>query len=200
MKCAFLGRMLWSVSVFGRGFQTSFPCLSTTFSESLQPLVLLSKQRSPTRNWPETQLGPIDAIHPRYSLPGFVGLTEIWLKTENHPSPTTLILPPLPSHHHASIMIQTKQFVEDLYSELYPLVPKIDTSLLKCVVNTCPRLLKSDLSSLFHGKDFSGSWMTTITFSHHNKQNKISEKLEYLTETASYICILYNPISLFDRR
>lgn len=78
----------------------------------LMSLVILSKGRSPSISWPETKLGPIGAINPKYPLPGYVGLIEYRKKTEVSLMSAINNLPTASSQHYASVLLQAEYNLE----------------------------------------------------------------------------------------
>ncbi|VDK36849.1 unnamed protein product, partial [Taenia asiatica] len=154
--------------------------------------VILSRRRSPFRSWPETQLGPINAVNPRCPLPGHVGLLEIPKENKKSFVPAILNLPPTSMNHYVSIMVQAGNHLEKFDTEIQSHVPDIDTSIIECIVCACPQLIKSDLMTLFPSKNFSESRMTTIIFRHQMGMRTV-ESIEHIYEifiqSAIEICV-----------
>ncbi|EUB63838.1 Methylmalonic aciduria and homocystinuria type D [Echinococcus granulosus] len=188
MRCALRTGVSFCLKNFGRRFKTSNSLPSMTFRESFQPYIILWRKRLPPRRWPETQLGPIEAVNPRCPLPGHVGLLEISKETEISLIPATLILPPTSTNHYVSIMVQA-----DFDAKTQSLVPDIDTSLIEYVVCACPQLIKPDLRTLFPSKNFLGARMTTIIFRYKMEIQtieNIEQVFEIFIQSAIDICAL----------
>nr|CDS32267.1 methylmalonic aciduria (cobalamin deficiency) [Hymenolepis microstoma] len=136
--------------------------------------------RSHLTNWPETKLGPIDAINPKYPLPGYVGLVEKKKRCEVALISAASNLPIPSTHHYASVLSQAEYSIEESV-ETQSLVPKLDPT-LEHIVHSCPEIIKSDLSTLYPTKDFSGSRLTSISFHYSLKNPKDAENFENVYE------------------
>ncbi|VUZ46304.1 unnamed protein product [Hymenolepis diminuta] len=168
------------LKILRRTFKTSQKLDSTAFRENSESYVVLTKNRLPSTNWPETKLGPIDAINPKYPLPGYVGLVEKSKKYEVVLISAASNLPMPPTQHYVSVLSQADRNIEE-FEDTHSLVPKLDPT-LKRSVQSCPELIKSDLSALYPAKDFSGSRLTSISFHYSVQNSKDSEHFEHIYE------------------
>ncbi|VDN97529.1 unnamed protein product [Rodentolepis nana] len=163
-----------------RTFITTQKLHSTSFRENSDSYVILTKNRPHLTNWPDTKLGPIDAINPKYPLPGYVGLVEKDKKCEVALIPAASNLPVPSTHHYASVLSQAEYSIEE-FVDAHSLVPTLDPT-LEHVVHSCPEIIKSDLSILYPTKDFSGSRLTSISFHYSLKSSKDAENFEDVYE------------------
>jgi hypothetical protein len=140
--------------------------------------------------WPNQKLGPIDAINPKYPLPGAVGVQNTKSDASGlakHFVPAVHTLPPLKEENYASVLITTHNALESSGSQP-SLIPR-KSDLLECTIHTCPTLIKQDLASLFPEKKFTSEPLTAVVLSHRttNSPNEWSElaasEREALAET-----------------
>ncbi|KAM3183658.1 hypothetical protein ACTXT7_009909 [Hymenolepis weldensis] len=85
-----------------------------------------------------------------------------------------------PTQHYVSVLSQAECNIEE-FEDTHSLVPKLGPT-LKRSVQSCPELIKSDLSALYPAKDFSGSRLTSISFHYSVKNPKDSEHFEHIYE------------------
>lgn len=69
-------------------------------------LVVVSNSNS-TKKWPNTKLGPIEAVNPKYPLPGFVGipLVKDEKPLEKKYTPAVHTLPPMKEENYAAALL-----------------------------------------------------------------------------------------------
>lgn len=74
---------------------------------------LVIKQRPVSTKWPETQLGPIDSVNPKYPLPGNVGVIGVMKHSPQFEITSAAVnLPCHVSEHYASVMVQALNVIE----------------------------------------------------------------------------------------
>ncbi|CAL8070258.1 unnamed protein product [Calicophoron daubneyi] len=153
--------------------------------------------------WPNQRLGPIDAINPKYPLPGAVGVQTTKPDTASFSKnlvPAIHTLPPLKEENYAAVLITTHNATEFSNPRSSLLPQKSD--LLECTIHTCPTLIKQDLASLFPDRKFTSEPLTTVVLSHRttSSPNEWSElaasEREALAETVSGSDLRLNSCSL----
>ncbi|VDQ05712.1 unnamed protein product [Trichobilharzia regenti] len=124
-------------------------------------LVVVSRSRSGTsQKWPNTKLGPIDSINPKYPLPGFVGLPVP--KDEKLPerkyTPAVHTLPPLKEEKYAAVLLDVHNAME--FNDSQPSIIPLISDQLEC-----------NLANVFPSRKLSTTPLTALILSHHTNES-----------------------------
>ncbi|VDP92314.1 unnamed protein product [Echinostoma caproni] len=166
--------------------------------EDMYQFISSSGTRSPEK-WPNQALGPIDAVNPKYPLPGAVGIRLLAKEIKKQPkeyAPAIHSLPPLREENYASVLVDTHNATE-LSDPNATLIPRKSEN-LECSIHALPTLIKQDLASIFPSRKFDAAPLTAIVLSHRTTEGldqwsdmAISEReslAESFTQSAIDIC------------
>ncbi|CAH8488670.1 unnamed protein product [Schistosoma turkestanicum] len=161
------GHLRWFLISLGK-FR-SFNSHSDLENGKLVNVVIVSNSNS-TRKWPNTKLGPIDTVNPKFPLPGFVGvlLNKDEKAFEKMYAPAVHTLPPMKEEHYASLLLNIyhgKEFNESDSA----LIPRISDQ-FECTIQTCPMLIQQTLADLFPSKKLSSKPLTVCILSHSTNE------------------------------
>nr|CAH8842044.1 unnamed protein product [Trichobilharzia regenti] len=159
-------------SVLLRKFRSSFNAYSDLEKGKAISVVVVSRSRSGTsQKWPNTKLGPIDSINPKYPLPGFVGLPVP--KDEKLPerkyTPAVHTLPPLKEEKYAAVLLDVHNAME--FNDSQPSIIPLISDQLECSIHTCPTLVQRDLANVFPSRKLSTTPLTALILSHHTNES-----------------------------
>ncbi|CAH8510199.1 unnamed protein product [Heterobilharzia americana] len=165
-------------SVLSRQFRSSFRAYSDLKKGKSISFIIIPNVSS-AQKWPNTKLGPIDTVNPKYPLPGFVGLTlpKEEKSLEKNFTPAVYTLPPLKEEQYAAVLLDVHNDAEfSGYSS--SIIPVISNELV-CSIHTCPTLVQRDLSDIFPSRKLLTTPLTALVLSYHT-----SESLDMLSEKA----------------
>lgn len=159
-------------SIFARQFRNSFNRFFAFEREKKFEIVYVNEVTSKNQ-WPNAKLGPIDAVNPKYPLPGSVGFPD--LKSEgkgirNQFAPAVQTLPQTKEEKYASLLMEAYNSMELNFPQA-TLLPSLSND-VECSIHMCPSLLQKDLAKLFPDKKFS-SPITAITISQRTKTSDL---------------------------
>ncbi|XP_018654617.1 putative ribosomal pseudouridine synthase [Schistosoma mansoni] len=149
-----------------RQFRSSFNSHSDLEDGKLVNVVVVSNSNS-TQKWPNTKLGPIDTINPKYPLPGFVGIP---LENDEKPfekkyTPAVHTLPPIKEESYAAALLN--------FSESRPsIIPPISDQ-FECTIHTCPVLVQQALANVFPSRKLSFKPLTALILSRHTNDESL---------------------------
>nr|CAX74317.1 hypothetical protein [Schistosoma japonicum] len=133
--------------------------------------VVIVSNSSSGQKWPNTKLGPIDTVNPRYPLPGFVGLSlnKDENSHEKNFTPAVHTLPPMKEENYAAVLLDVHNAIEcgDSQPSIIPLI----SDQLECTIHTCPMLVQRDLATVFPSRKLSATPLTALILSHHTNES-----------------------------
>ncbi|KAL7061941.1 hypothetical protein AAHC03_01990 [Spirometra sp. Aus1] len=159
---------------------TTQPELADSFGKTIffhYLLVIVSRARSHSGNWPNKILGPIDSVNPKFPLPGAVALYFASKVFKVPLTPAAVIIPKPACERYASILSEVQSVLENEVPATVPVIPSLKTGLLEVKVYACPTILKKgtfqslkhqpvlDLDLFFPRRDFSRTDLAVITLS-----------------------------------
>lgn len=157
------------------------------------------------RQWPNSQLGPLNPRDRHFPLPGLVGTAtpqqhqlaappvqhrDVDLLTAELPEERRISI--LHQYLHTAEELEQKELGEDLLGEPSPF------DVLECVAQQCPALLKKDFQELFPDRDFNQDEVSVITISQKTNSDMIAwsidmedereELMEHFVNASQEIC------------
>ncbi|CAI2727519.1 unnamed protein product [Schistosoma spindalis] len=153
-----------------RQFRSSFNSYSDLENGKLVNVVVVSNSNS-TKKWPNTKLGPIDTINPKFPLPGFVGIPLVKDEKpfEKKYTPAVHTLPPIKEENYAATLLNV--YNEKEFNESQPsIIPPVSDQ-LECTIHTCPVLVQQALANVFPSRKLSLKPLTALILSHHTNES-----------------------------
>ncbi|CAH8534811.1 unnamed protein product [Schistosoma haematobium] len=153
-----------------RQFRSSFNSHSDLENGKLVNVVVVSNSNS-TKKWPNTKLGPIEAVNPKYPLPGFVGIPLVKDEKPLEKKYTHAVhtLPPMKEENYTAALLNV--YNEKEFSESQPsIIPPVSDQ-LECTIHTCPVLVQQTLANVFPSRKLSSKPLTALILSHHTNES-----------------------------
>ncbi|CAH8528106.1 unnamed protein product [Schistosoma margrebowiei] len=113
----------------------------------------------------------VEAVNPKYPLPGFVGIP---LAKDEEPfekkyTPAVHTLPPMKEENYAAALLNV--YNEKEFSESQPsIIPPVSDQ-LECTIHTCPVLVQQALANVFPSRKLSSKPLTALILSHHTNES-----------------------------
>ncbi|CAH8841739.1 unnamed protein product [Trichobilharzia szidati] len=157
-------------SVLLRKFRSSFNAYSDLEKGKAISVVVVSRSGS-SQKWPNTKLGPIDSVNPKYPLPGFVGfpVPKDDKLPERKYTPAVHTLPPLKEEKYAAVLLDVHNAME--FNDSQPSIIPLISDQLECSIHTCPTLVQRDLANVFPSRKLSTTPLTALILSHHTNES-----------------------------